>query len=188
MAATFRRGSWIITLPLAAMAAAYVFFIFLPGRKALAELREEIRVKQDYVDQAGSLPATLAQHKRELNDSRAYAEAWHHRLAEEKELPALFGRIHNAAKAAGIRVTKFDPQAAVAFETLRRVPLSLGCSGSFPQIHKFLRALEDEPAAIWVESLRIDKATEDGRDATGEATLVIFANNPEISGYARQSD
>ena len=43
------KNSWIVILPVALVAAAYVIWIYLPGRKAIAELRDQIRSKQDFV-------------------------------------------------------------------------------------------------------------------------------------------
>ena len=55
----------------------------------------------------------------------------------------VFGRIHELADTAGIRITRFDPQPLTAYERIYRVPVVLGCGGSFRQIGEFLRTLEE---------------------------------------------
>ena len=35
----FHRGSWLVTIPLVAIAVIHMTFIFFPGRKVIADLR-----------------------------------------------------------------------------------------------------------------------------------------------------
>jgi Tfp pilus assembly protein PilO len=182
---TLRRGSWIVTLPLIAVAVAYFMLFVLPGRRAIAELREQIRVKEEYVAKAAGVAASLASRKQELEKARAYAAVWQQRLLEESEITAFYGRIHEAARAAGTRFTRFDPQPPTPYQKFSRIPVTLGCSGSFAQIHDFLWHLEDMQSTLWMESLRIEKAGESDKDASCEVVLVIFAGNHDISDYAK---
>ena len=69
----------------------------------------------------------------------------------------MLGRIHQEADAAGVRITRFDPQAPVVYEKLRRVPVVVGCTGSFSQIYEFIRKLETMPTSVWVGALRMEK-------------------------------
>jgi Tfp pilus assembly protein PilO len=109
-------------------------------------------------------------------------------MPEERELGVAFGKVHETANKAQVRITKFDPQAPAVYERLRRVPVVVGCTGSFAQIHEFLRTLEEMPLTIWVESMRMEKDPKTGRDVMCEITLGIFANNSDISGYANNSE
>jgi Tfp pilus assembly protein PilO len=182
---TFRRGSWIVTLPLVAAAVAYFMVFVLPGRRAIGELREQIRVKEEYVDKAAGVATSLASRKQDLEKARAYAAVWQQRTLEDSEITAFYGRIHEAARSAGTRFTRFDPQPPTSYQRLTRIPVTLGCSGSFAQIHDFLWHLEAMPATLWMEALRIEKAAESDKDASCEVVLVIFAGNHDISGYAK---
>ena len=57
--ARFSRGNWIVTLPLAAAAVAYVMLGFLPGRKAIGELQQQVQQKQDYMSATASVAPAL---------------------------------------------------------------------------------------------------------------------------------
>jgi hypothetical protein len=53
------RTSWFITLPIAALASAYLWLVILPTAKAIRETRQEIRQKQDFISQSHALHKTL---------------------------------------------------------------------------------------------------------------------------------
>jgi Tfp pilus assembly protein PilO len=188
MTTPVRRGSWIVILPLAAVAAAYVVFFFLPGRRAIAELRQQARAKQDFVAEADRLQQTLRDGKQEMEKTQAYVAACRRRIPDEKELGTVFGRIHQVADAAGIRITRFDPQPPVVYETLRRVPVLVGCSGSFAQMYEFLRNLEALPTSLWVGSLKAEKDGRNAKNVQCEVGLAIFAGNSGHSDYVRRSE
>ena len=186
--AKVRRGSWVVIVPLAVIAAAYVWFFYLPGSRAIDELREQVKTKQSYIDEAATLNDALRKENQELEEAKKYVAARQQRIPEEKDLGVAFGKVHETANKARVRITKFDPQAPVVYERLRRVPVTVGCTGSFAQVHEFLRTLEEMPLTIWVESIRMEKDQKSGRDVTCELSLGIFAGNSEISGYASNSN
>ena len=47
-----RGGSWMVTLPVAVLAAAYVMLVYLPGRKAIAELQTQIESKRQILERS----------------------------------------------------------------------------------------------------------------------------------------
>lgn len=188
MTTPVRRGSWIVILPLAALAAAYVTFFFVPGRRAVAQLREQIRAKQDSVAEATAVKQTFGRTQQEMEKTQAYVTSWLQRIPDEKEVGAVLGRIHQEADAAGARITRFDPQSPVVYEKLRRVPVVVGCSGSFSQIYEFVRKLETMPTSVWVGALRMEKDVKNAKNVQAEVGLVVFVGNSENSDYARRSD
>ena len=188
MTAPIRRGSWIVILPLAAIAGGYVFLFFLPGRRAIAELRQQVRAKQDFVAEADKLQQTLRETKHEMEKTQAYVAACRRRIPDEKELGAVFGQIHQVADAAGIRVTRFDPQPPVVYEQLRRVPVLIGCIGSFAQMYEFVRNLEALPTLLWVGTLKTEKDGRNVKNVQCEIGLAIFAGNSEHSDYVKRSE
>jgi hypothetical protein len=185
---TFRHGSWIVTLPLGVIAAAYIMGVYLPNHRVIGELRRDAAEKQDFIDEAAQTNTAIGSGKRTLEKTLAYTTAREQLAPHEKEMSLLYGRIHEAARAAGASPSRFDPQAVAAFDTFRRTKVVVGCSGSFLQIYEFLRRLEGMPAAIWVDSVRIDKKGDSGGEIGCEVDLAIFADNSESSGYAKHMD
>ena len=181
MTAKVYRGSWIVTVPLAAAAVAYLVAVFLPGRRAIATLQEEVTKKQEYVAQAAGLAKGLAATQQELEKTLAYTANWKKHAPAEGERAALYGKIHELAKAAGTLTTRFDPKPVNSRMRIRDYPLTMGCTGTFAQVHELLRSLETLPVEIWVDTVLIKKGSETGDSVACEANLVVFTDNPESS-------
>jgi Tfp pilus assembly protein PilO len=188
MKTSIRRHSWIVTVPLAAAAVAYVTLSFLPARRAAAQARQQIRQKQDYIVQAGGLAAAARNAGTELEKTRAYVAAWRQRTPTEGRLSETYGRIHELAKAAGAKVTRFDPEPAVRYETISQIPINMGCAGPLAGICKFLEGVDDLPLAIWVKQVTLKHNGQDGENVQCELVLVVFSHNSENYDYIEKSE
>jgi Tfp pilus assembly protein PilO len=188
MKRSVRPSSWIVTVPLAAAAVAYLGLSFLPGRRATGEARQQITRKQDYVVQAGSLARVLRTAEAELRKTRAYNTAWKERTPAERELPGTYGKIHEQAKAAGVTVTRFDPESAVRYEMISQIPIRMGCVGSFEGISRFLDGLENLRLAIWIKELVLARSGQDGKAVSCELVLAVFSDNSENYDYVGKSE
>ncbi len=181
------RGSWIITVPLAGLAVAYVFIFFLPTQREIGELRDDLSIKREFITQAGSLAAALETTKKQLNKTLKYNAAWEENAPAQNEFNTLFSRIHTLAKEAGATTTRFDPEPDVEYNTFRKAPLAVGCTGSFPQLFTFLRSLESLPQEIWIEEVRLEELDPTGKTVECNLVLGIFADNPENSDQGKHS-
>jgi Tfp pilus assembly protein PilO len=176
-----KRTSWFITLPIAAGAVGYLWFVFLPTARTIRETRNEIRLKQDFISQAQSLHATLAQTQRDLKDVESYVADWDNRAPTVTHLPHLFGKIAHVAHEAGIAPAKFDPLKETTMETIRRAPVQMELLGGYEQIAALLAALERLPETIWIQQLNLEKQSETGGNVHCELKLEIFAGNSKKS-------
>lgn len=188
MKARIHRGSWIVTVPVAAAAAAYVGLVFLPGNRAIGEARRQIEQKQDYLSRSAGLPMALRDGYEELQKAESYVADWDRRSPAPGGRSALHGRIQALAKAAGVTTTRFDPDPIEPYAEICKIPITVGCSGSFAQICRFIESLEREGLEIWIDLANLEKMDETGGSVTCELKLVVFANNPDISDYARGSE
>ena len=149
------RSSWLITIGLAAVSVGYLYFVFMPSRRDIEKLREELSQKQAYLSQQPGLKVSLAAVEAELETTQKYVAGWRQHAPVAGELSALYGDIHRQVQLAGVKVEKFDPQTETTMETLRKIPVQLTAEGTFAQLHALLRGLEQMPACPWVEGLRI---------------------------------
>jgi Tfp pilus assembly protein PilO len=188
MKSPVRHSSWMVTIPLAVAAVAYVFFVFLPQKRAIGQIREQIKQRQDYIVEAGTRAGAVEAAQEELETTTAYSTAWSQRAPAERGLSATYARIQELAKAAGTAVVRFDPEPVVRYETISLAPLKLGCIGSFAEVCGFLEDLERLPLGIWVTELRLERSRQNEESVQCEITLGIFACNSEDSDYANQSD
>ena len=173
--------SWIVTLLLAASALGYVFFLFLPGQKAIADLRGQLRTKQDLVTQMSSVAQQMQHMEKQLSHARQYTGVWEATAPGQVELSSLFSAITTHTKQAGTKTIRFDPQSAVKMDTVRKIPVVLESEGSFGQIFDLLNRLENLRPTIWIDDLLLEGDGENGENTKCELTMVIFADNPDIS-------
>ncbi len=183
-----RHNTWIVTLSLAVLAVGFLAFLWLPGRRQIRQLAEQIETKRTVVAQATNLGATKLAIHLELGQAEAFVERWEKAAPAKGDIPALFGKINALARSNHLSIRRFDPQPAVLREQLAEIPITMNCSGRFGQVFEFLRSLEDLPPTIWVESLRIEKEAQDAKDVQCELNLVVFSNNSQGSDYTKAAD
>jgi len=191
MNASFRQSSWLVTLSLAAIAVVYMTWGWLPGRKAVQKIRDDIETKQATIAQSTGLSSALMDVQREIEKTQSVVDRWDRSAPKQKDLSALFGRINTLAKSAKLTIRRFDPQPPVVYETLREIPIAMSCSGTFAQVYEFLRSVEQLEATIWVESIRMESIAKDRKDAKDvqcELNLVVFSNNSKESDYANHTN
>lgn len=176
------KGSWLITIPMAAAAVGLIVFVILPGHRDSASLKKEISEKQQFLAGAGHLATTAAATQESLDKVDAFVQAFAKNSSAQQDRSALYAKITEAARSAGLTTTRFDPRPAQPGTVITRLPMHLACTGSFVQIAQFLYMLESMPMSIWVESIEIRRMAESAESVQFEASLVVFVVNSEKSG------
>jgi len=187
MKTTRRRNSLVVTIPLAAAAAAWVFLVFLPIQRAIGRLGDEENEIRQYCDRSELLLPVLAHTSRDLVDVQERLVRWRQPLPSSGDLTALLGEITASARSAGLRTTRFDPQPMVKYDRIAQMPVEMGVTGSFPRFFAFLRKLETMPRTIWIDRMMIGVAGNGGEDVLCELNLVVFVDNPDISDQGNNS-
>ena len=188
MKTNLKRSDWIITVPLTAAAVAYVMLVFLPGRRANDELKDQIALKQQTIGQIPGLVNALEASGEELAMTKTYNTAWEQRAPARGEISMLHAKIRELAESAGTVITRFDPERSQTHGVLREIPLSVGCTGTFARIFEFLRGLEGMPEEIWINNLNLERVDMARGAVDCELSLVIFADNPENSDYVEHTE
>ena len=173
--------SWLVTVPIALASAAYVWFIFLPGKRAIADLHTELQNNQIVAASAGKTTAAINQVTKLAGDTQAYIEE--HRLpaGSSAQMARIFADIAEAARRAGVRTTRFAPEPLTAYDSLQKSSLRLGCVGRFAEVGSLLESLERMPQRIWIDSMSLQSDGENGEAVRCEAVLAVFVDKPEIS-------
>ncbi len=186
--AKLAASQWIVTVPAVAAAAAYVYFFFIPTQRSIAGIRGELNAADDFIAQVEAFGPAIEATRDQLETTEQYVERWHQAAPDEEGLSAVFGRISRQAKLSGITTTRFEPQPAIPYDTLRRVPVAVTCVGSFEQVCRFLRALEGLKETVWVEAVQMERFAEDGGEVQCELSLAVFADNPDDSDQVDGSE
>jgi len=181
MTNSLKGKTWLMTLPLAIAAVAYVYWLFLPEQQRISDIRAELETHQDFMANAQLIASSIKLAEAELGATNLFTEQWEEHSPDVTDLSQLFGQINAAAKESGTRTTRFDPQVTEQSETLRRIPLVIEVAGSYDGIFDFLHRLEAFPATIWVDDMRLESLQKDGKEMKCELTLAIFAANPRKS-------
>ncbi len=187
MKSPVKRGNWTLTIPLAGLGLAYLFLFFLPARRVLDSLNQDLSREQDTVGHADTLFPAITSTEQQLARSRKYNSQWIEIAPSESELPGLFGKVNALAKATGITTTRLDPQPTVQYERIRLLTLTAGYRGSFAQICQFLYDLESIPEAIWIDRVQMDGGSKDGKDVTCEVDLAVFVDKTDDSDQVKGS-
>lgn len=142
MSSPFRQSSWTVTLPLTALAVAYVSLVWLPGRRAIREVQDQVETKRQFVTQATGLSQAVALCQQELDKVAVVVGRWEQAVPQKRAIPALYGKINALAKDAGLAIARFDPQRLVVHEKIEEIPIAVHCSGKFAQVFDFIRQIE----------------------------------------------
>ncbi len=181
-----RNSCWMFGLLLLGLLA-YGYFVLLPQHRQLQRLHTELQNLHQMVDQDGDVLSAIQNAQKELEKVNRYIQTWQENAPNPRELAPLFGRIAELAKQAGTTTTRFSPGARVSYDRVSKIPLSIGCQGSFAQIADFLHRLESLPQILWIEHFTIEKNNQEAHLLQCEINLVIFADNPEISDQIKVS-
>lgn len=176
-----KRNSWLVTLSLVGAVVAFLMFVFLPGKRQIAELRETLREKRAFIASTTSLQAQIEETENNLQQCQAFNDAWVRSAGDEQAVPSTFAEINQQAKTAGTIITRFDPLDVTARHAISEFPVALSVSGSFAQTFQFLAKLEQLPQTIWLDELQLDVSRKNRQEIECSAKLVIFAANSKKS-------
>jgi Tfp pilus assembly protein PilO len=188
MKVSLSSDSWISAVLVVAAAIACAALFLVPGHRQLTQMREELDMKRTFAAQAGTLGTALASTGDELQRTLQYNQAWTKAGPGRLNLSVLYGQISTMGKQAGISTTRFDPDPAQNLSRLCRIPLVIGCTGSFRQTCQFLQGIESLPATLWINKLHMGVDMKNGKVVQTDIDLEIFADNPDISGQVNYSE
>jgi len=177
MPGKLRHSSLIVILGVAAACVAWVYLFFLPRMRATASIHDRINEKQDFIAEAPKLATAITSAQSELIETQTYIAAHSKRLTSQSELTSLFGRISRLARENETKITRFEPQSAVDYLTISKLPVLFSVQGSFDNIQALLGSMEQLPAAVWFEEVKIAALRENSKAVECNLMLEIFVDN-----------
>lgn len=181
MKLSIKNRNLLVTLLLAGGTLAYVFLLFLPTQRATSQLYDQLLAEQNYVTQSQALDNSIREVEAKLTSAREFANHWQSSAPSPQAMAPTFGAITRAASEAQVEMLSFDPQETDALESITRAPVALSCTGTFPQVFRFLQHLESLDHTIWVEDLQLTASREAPNSVRCELTLAVFADNHKDS-------
>jgi len=168
-------------MALGAASLVYLFCFLLPGWKSVGQVRDQVRLKRDYVLQTSRTAAAMLATQEEIDSTREFNRRSARELPSVVEAPNVFAQITEIAKSSGTTTSRFQPEPAIKHAKLSQVDVGMALAGQPGQIYDFVRGLESLPLRIWIESLRIAAPSKDSENGTAEVGMVIFVDNSETS-------
>jgi len=119
---------------LAALGGAGYFSAVSPLQSRVAALRTQRDSPQEEVAGTRALAADLARLRREATELEREIEVAKERLPSEREMPALYRTLSDAAVQAGLAVALFQPQAPVVRDFYSEIPILLVAEGGYHDV------------------------------------------------------
>ncbi|PQO25989.1 hypothetical protein C5Y96_21295 [Blastopirellula marina] len=168
------KSSTSILLVILGLLATFVMLVYLPLNRSIAAAHDALELKQSLVSQEESLLAQIQRHAQELEDVKAYTKDWEEVPNANFYLSQLLGEISQHAKQAGTDALRLEPGQVIEMQAVQRIPVRLGCSGTFQEIHDLVGRIESLPYKIWLRQIELAPKSEQQRDLTCEMEFEAF--------------
>jgi Tfp pilus assembly protein PilO len=168
--------TWIITGLLAALAVAYVLFVFIPCQRSIGLLQSQVQERQQQILHAQSLARPLVQARERLVQTREVSRQWRDEAPRHTEVMSHLARLSRQAEAAGVAIERMQPLPAVELRVVAEQNVTLHFQGEFDETFDLLRRFELLPGTIWMRDLRLTSSNAADNQLRGELTLTIFVD------------
>ena len=135
-------------------AACYVFAI-APVEGRVATLRSQRAAQEQELVQLRAMAAELVRVRREAAEVERQLEIAKAKLPTEREMPALYRTLSDAAVQAGLAVALFQPQASRTRDFYNEIPISLVAEGGYHDVGDFVGRVAALPRAATIGELKL---------------------------------
>lgn len=129
-------------------AVALMYFLYLPKRKVLIDLKAQHQTLQAEVEEKTKIANNLPKIQKEYNDLNIELEKALTELPNSKEIPSLLTSITATGKNAGLDFLVFRPRAEVVKDFYADVPVDITVSGSYYSVANFFAAVANLPRIV----------------------------------------
>jgi type IV pilus assembly protein PilO len=181
-------------IALGGLGAICYFFAISPVESRVATLRAQRAAQQQEIVQMRAMAAELPRVRREAAEVERQLEVAKAKLPTEREMPALYRTLSDAAVQAGLAVALFQPQGPRTRDFYNEIPISLVAEGGYHELGDFVGRVATLPRATTIGELKLTGAKADASrpgppavtDATkgvkrpvrAEITLLTFVYRP----------
>jgi type IV pilus assembly protein PilO len=156
---------------------AYVFLL-QPVIAHIDQLRPEVATLQREVAQNRAILADLMKFRREAAELEARLDALKDRLPSEREMPGLYRTLSEAAAAAGLGVSLFQPRPAATHEVYTEIPITLNGESGYHQLGEFLEKVARLPRVVTVNEMKMITGTRPRNPVKAELVLATYMYRP----------
>jgi type IV pilus assembly protein PilO len=161
-----------------------VLFVVIAGAAAfllIMPISERIKVQEARKQQLATEIATvraqvaeLQRFRREVADLQAKLELLKVKLPTEKETPALYKSLSEAAQGAGLGVSLFQPREARPRDYVAEIPITITAEGGYHQLGQFFEKVAGLPRVVKVGEMRLTGLQKSRNALRADMTLATF--------------
>jgi type IV pilus assembly protein PilO len=147
-----------IVLGLVAVAAfcgAAYFIAVLPVESRVTALRAQRDTQQTELVRLRAMALELTRMRREAAELERRLEAAREKLPSEREIPALYRTLSDAAVQAGLAVALFQPREPRVHDFYTEIPVALVAQGGYHELGDFIGRVASLPRATMVGELTV---------------------------------
>lgn len=124
------------------------YFLYLPKRKVLIDLKAQHQTLQAEVEEKTKIANNLPKIQKEYNDLNVELEKALTELPNSKEIPSLLTSITATGKSAGLDFLVFRPKPEVSKDFYADVPVDIAVYGSYYSVANFFAAVSNLPRIV----------------------------------------
>jgi type IV pilus assembly protein PilO len=126
-----------------------------PQIAVVDQLRPELAGLQREVAQNRTILADLMKFRREVAELEARLNTLKDRLPSEREMPALYRTLSDAAAASGLGMSLFQPRPVTTHEVYTEIPISVTGEAGYHQVGEFLEKVARFPRVVTVSEMKM---------------------------------
>jgi type IV pilus assembly protein PilO len=133
----------------------FTYFAYLPKHKEIGKLESEYKKLAEKLDKARKTAKQLDFYRTKRKAAEAQFKIVMKALPEKEEIPALLSGISQAARDAGLDITKFQPNPEVAKEFYAGVPITINVSGNYHNVAMFFDKISNLPRIVTIQAVKL---------------------------------
>lgn len=143
------------------------FFIVAPFAAHVTALRGQRDAQQQEIVRMRAMAVELARMRREAADVERQLEIAKDKLPTEREIPALYRTLSDAAVQAGLAVSLFQPLGPRVRDFYTEIPISVVAEGGYHDVGDFVGRVAGLPRATMIGDMKLTGA---GADSSRSAS------------------
>ncbi|MGH7389101.1 MAG: type 4a pilus biogenesis protein PilO [Candidatus Rokuibacteriota bacterium] len=168
----------------AAVAGAFYFLLISPAETRVAALDGQLAQVEAELALNRRIAADIARYRQELAQLERRMEAIKERLPSEKEMPALYRTVSDAAFQAGLGVALFEPKPPKLADYYSEVPIVVTAEGGYHDVGTFLGRVASLPRVVNLTDWKLSGLAKGKGSLKADLILATYMYRPLGSGPA----
>jgi type IV pilus assembly protein PilO len=175
---TFKQKAGLAGAGLILMAAAAVFFLFLPRWETASLLKKDIEQEKGKLQEIQGTQARIARFKEELAEMEIQYKQLESMLPESSEMPHLLKTVSDLGQEQGLEFLLFKPGKETPKDMVVEIPVDLNFRGTFHQVEVFFERLRRYPRILNIRQIDVGSWEEKTGRINVRCQLLTFRMQP----------